>query len=394
MLPLDIENSIVLLGAGASRPAGVPTTFEMTDRMLAMFGDDALQRHYLHTTRTIVGALQMASGVRREESSSSIDVEQVLSAAKLLSTRFDTELSPFVGGWHPFLEELERRHIAIPFEDILKIAGANAIAEIARLLSQRPDGRSFQILVTVLTAKLMQLTWLTDHTLSAYFNPLLKKAQTTRLVIATLNYDNTVEMAADALDIPYHTLGEWQATAILPEPSKGIDLLKLHGSTNWKWSPRPRASAGITAPRTIHEVSSGNMPDRLGNAKWYKNSDYVGDSLGVIFGGGNKLTAEGPFMDLFYKFKRLLWQKQHLLVIGYSFRDDHINHLIEHWFTTKPATRLTIIEAPTADKTKHRFCHTHKEEIEKRLFYDNSGVEKALLEYCVPSSADNQKNEV
>jgi hypothetical protein len=94
MLPLDTENSIVILGAGASQPAGVPTALEMTDRMLAKFGDDRLQRLYLHTTKTIVGALQMTSGARREEPNSNIDIEQVLSAAKLLGTRFDTELIP------------------------------------------------------------------------------------------------------------------------------------------------------------------------------------------------------------------------------------------------------------------------------------------------------------
>jgi hypothetical protein len=375
---LDIENSIVLLGAGASRPACVPTAFEMTDRMLAMFEDDPLQRHYLGATRMIIGALQMASGVRSEGPNSKIDIEQVLSAAKLVSTRFCTGLSPFVGAWHPLLEELERAYLAILIEN----SGANANAEIARLLSRRHDGRWFQTLVTVLTAKLMHLTWLTDHTRSEYFHPLLTTARTRRLIIATLNYDNTVEGAAATLNLPCHTLGDWQATATLPEPSNGIDLLKLHGSTNWKWSNQPRASAGcITPPRTICEVDSVDMPNRLRRAKWYPNRDYVGDSLGVMFGGGNKLTAEGPFMDLFHKFKRLLWEKRHLLVIGYSFRDVHINHLIEHWFTTKPATTLIIVDAPTAEKNMNRFYRAHEDEIDKRLFYDGSGIKRALLKY-------------
>ena len=201
MPPIDIEKSVVLLGAGASRPAGIPTAFEMTSLMLTMFKDDPLQRHYLRTTRTIIGALQMASGMRREESISNIDIEQVLNAARLLATRFDTDLSPFVGVWHPFLEELERTYTAIPFEDIRKIAGVNAYAEITDRLSQRPDGRSFQTLVTILTAKLMKLTWLFDQNKSAYFHPLLKMARAARLVIATLNYDNSIEIAANALGI-------------------------------------------------------------------------------------------------------------------------------------------------------------------------------------------------
>jgi hypothetical protein len=378
MPPLDIKKSIVLLGAGASQPAGIPTAFAMTEQMLKTFGDDALQRHYLRTTRTIIGALQMASGMRSEESTSSTDIEHVLNAVKLLATRFDTDLSPFVGIWHPFLEELERAHTAIPFEDILKVAGANATAEIARRLSQPSDGRLFQILATILTAKLMQLTWLTDCNASAYFQPLLKEAKTTRLIIATLNYDNSVEIAADALSIPCHTLGDWQTTAILPEPTEGIDLLKLHGSTNWKWSDRPLAVAGITPPRTIREISTHDMPQRLRNAKCYGNSDYIGDSLAVIFGSGNKLTAEGPFIDLLHKFKRLLWQKSHLLVLGYSFRDDHINHLIEHWFTTNQTTTLRIVGAPNSDIKKNPFCSAHKNEIDSRISYDDSGVENAL----------------
>jgi hypothetical protein len=168
MPPLEIDKSMVLLGAGASKPAGIPTALEMTDQMLTMFGDDSRQRHYLRTTHTIIGALQMASGTRREEPISNIDIEQVLNAAKLLATRFDTDLSPFVGVWHPFLKELERTHTAIPFEDIFKTAGTNANREIVRLLSQRPNGRLFQILVTILTAKLMQLTWLNEPNEAAY----------------------------------------------------------------------------------------------------------------------------------------------------------------------------------------------------------------------------------
>jgi SIR2-like domain len=227
----------------------------------------------------------------------------------------------------------------------------------------------------------MQLTWLTEPTKSAYLHPLLEKARTTRLVIATLNYDNSVEIAAEALNIQCHTLGDWQDTAILPEPSVGIDLLKLHGSANWKWSDRPSASADITPPRAIQEVSSGDMRMRLSNAKLYVNSDYIGESLGVLFGGGNKLTAEGPFIDLFHKFKRLLWGKQHLLVIGYSFRDDHINDIIEHWFVRKQDTTVTIVEKENLDKNENRFYRSHQDEIDERLFYDNSGVEKALLKY-------------
>ena len=93
MPPRDYNTTIVLLGAGASFPAGIPTAIAMTDRMLEMFGDDALQRHYLSVARMIIGALQMSAGVRREESSANIDIERVLSAVKLLGTRLTASKS-------------------------------------------------------------------------------------------------------------------------------------------------------------------------------------------------------------------------------------------------------------------------------------------------------------
>ena len=134
------------------------------------------------------------------------------------------------------------------------------------------------------------------------------------------------------------------------------------------------------------------MPNRLRIATRKNNTENIGDSLGVIFGGGNKLTAEGPFIDLLHKFKCLLWQKSHLLTFGYSFRDDHINHLIEHWFTANPTTKLTIVGAPKTGADENPFCSAHREEINKRVFYDGSGAEKALRN-CRPKGLRASRHE-
>jgi predicted CoA-binding protein len=51
----------------------------------------------------------------------------------------------------------------------------------------------------------------------------------------------------------------------------------------------------------------------------------------VIFGHRNKLTAEGPFLDLLKQFDEQLQQTDILTVIGYSFRDPHINFYISKY---------------------------------------------------------------
>jgi hypothetical protein len=51
----------------------------------------------------------MGAGWETQPITWDVDIERVMNAAELLATRFDAELAPFVGNWHPVLEELERR---------------------------------------------------------------------------------------------------------------------------------------------------------------------------------------------------------------------------------------------------------------------------------------------
>jgi hypothetical protein len=51
----------------------------------------------------------------------------------------------------------------------------------------------------------------------------------------------------------------------------------------------------------------------------------------AIFGQRNKLTTEGPFLDLLRHFDEQLQQTDLLTVIGYSFRDEHINFYISKY---------------------------------------------------------------
>lgn len=63
----------------------------------------------------------------------------------------------------------------------------------------------------------------------------------------------------------------------------------------------------------------------------------------LIFGGQNKLTASGPFLDLLMEFRDRLFEARELVVIGYSFSDQHINALIEEWVASRPESKVTIV---------------------------------------------------
>jgi hypothetical protein len=64
----------------------------------------------------------------------------------------------------------------------------------------------------------------------------------------------------------------------------------------------------------------------------------------VIFGHRNKLTSDGPFLDLLRQFQSELQKSESLIVIGYSFRDSHVNTYISEWLNESAKNILTIID--------------------------------------------------
>jgi hypothetical protein len=65
----------------------------------------------------------------------------------------------------------------------------------------------------------------------------------------------------------------------------------------------------------------------------------------MVFGGaGQKLSASGPFLQFLTSFERAIMKSGHLLVIGYSFRDAHINAVLRRWRLTRRQSKLTIVD--------------------------------------------------
>jgi hypothetical protein len=413
---------LVLLGAGASQPAGVPVATEMTLMMAEKLPSRA-QRAFTF----IVGGLQQVAR-HGERALPAIDVEQVMSAARLLGNRSDAALFPFVGTWHPMVEMLDRELLAEisaaairrsaspanPFSLSLSyLAGAGnylpgnpiyptgnfadvagivmgsdgeraaqlvkehlgAVIETwARQLLLQPDGAIFRELSSQLTSLLMSFAFVTDTAKVEYLAPLVERARAAPLTVVTLNYDNSIELCAQQHEVRCNDgLSHWREHAILPPaPEKGIELLKLHGSINWLWDvvyPRPVSRRALTTTK-LNETVVANL----------RAEPLLGEQLGVIFGGGNKLTAEGPFLDLLARFKAALRQHEHLLVIGYSFRDDHVNQCILGWLQSSQAKRLTVVIKPGTTPDGHPLL-TIAGDKDSRLHFDACGAEGGIKAY-------------
>jgi hypothetical protein len=217
---------------------------------------------------------------------------------------------------------------------------------------------------------LFRLLDLPDPSVTSYLEPLVRTAREHGWSIATLNYDLSVEACAagQLIDVAVG-VENWATEEQLVFRDDALNLLKLHGSIGWSMAREPRQGALKT---TLVDVFDG-MSERPGS-----------DQPAIIFGEGNKLSAAGPFLDLFMEFSRCLSKAATLLVIGYSMRDDHVNEVIARWTNRDPTHRLiwldpTLpVEGPDGIRIRtHNARHPFRDEL--ITLHDHSAPERVAM---------------
>jgi hypothetical protein len=170
-----------------------------------------------------------------------------------------------------------------------------------------------------------------------YLRPFAEHAKSIpQLTIATLNYDLTIEHICALAGATCSTgIEGWASRNVFNFDNQNVALLKLHGSLDW--------SRGNVAGRQQGRVTQ----EVVGKAVDGKHNEHPA----IIFGQGNKLTAKGPYLRLFRMFQQRLELTEHLVVMGYSFRDPHINESIAQWMNGSDRRRVTIVSRSNlADK--------------------------------------------
>jgi hypothetical protein len=153
-------------------------------------------------------------------------------------------------------------------KDAVQSMLSQALRSLADHMSRRPQGVLFRNLADYLKAKLVEIAWLKSHDALGYLDPLLSGSRDRPITIATLNYDNSVELRASFTEIPCQTgLREWSDSGIFPRQERGVDLLKLHGSVTWQWSDTHGEDPLGLRDREIKEVDETVASDER-NQKW------------------------------------------------------------------------------------------------------------------------------
>lgn len=336
----------ILLGAGASAEANVPTANDMVKRVHQLLRAD-------HVTWKVIGPAFNAAvaGIHwyranvKDDPLGAIDVEDLYRVLVDLADRRSNYLGPFVGVWSQAVALAEQSDLTVVTKRVARGLAEDANAwlhKVARAGASRAgtpswpqferalrsaleqsgrheSGRVFQQAADELISTLRQLCWIQDPNRVAYLGPLLESAKRSPLWIASLNYDNTIELAAKAATIECNvgiSAAGVQGIEFPIEPIAAVTLAKLHGSINWtldgEWN-----------------ISIADSPC---------------EEPALLFGTGDKLRIQGPYLDLIFAFRSRLEITTDLETCGYSFRDGHINHLLLRWLMGGAERRLHVFD--------------------------------------------------
>ncbi len=335
---------MVLLGAGASVEAGIPAAVQLTETLINYFRAHSRTGRVL---RYVYGGLMLGKGARGEDPLKGINVEDLIEAVHLLARRKTLQIAPFIALWNEGVTAFQEQDAKHTLMDVLRnvidtidapnAGGERAMKELA--LNHALDGleshesQDFAYARNSVVRALIELLWVEEASRVGYLQPLVAQGKDDVLTIASLNYDNTIELACADAGIPCSTgLDRWNNLEGFPAPTTGVDLLKLHGSVTWAKIRKDRVrTAEAPMPRTLVQEQARASIQR-------------GYEPAVIFGAGNKLTAEGPFLELLLAFRERLEAYDELVVIGYSFSDDHINDALWRWINRRVVRRLHVID--------------------------------------------------
>jgi hypothetical protein len=299
-MPLKPDSIIFLLGAGASKEAGIPTSIEMIDRLESLLENDNTWDEYKQLYFCIKSSIIHGFGMMGNYDRNIINIETIVNTMEELIKSTEHPIYPFVGSWIPRLIELTNN-------DFTKITQLRD-----KIVNELYEWMKYQH----------------DENITYYEGFLNFQYEYKNIVrIFSLNYDTCIEDSCAKGNInrgfDSNHRWDWRNFENEEKNDNNIVLYKLHGSRDWS----------MDSSNVVQETKSG-----------IKN-----EGKALIFGTAYKMQYLDPFLYLIYEFRRRTLDPatKAIICIGYSFGDEHINGIIRQSIKDNP--ERTIIEVSPAN---------------------------------------------
>jgi hypothetical protein len=296
------ENELlILIGAGCSADAGIPTSKQMIQDLERLLGE-AKWTTYRDLYHYVRSSILYGDGIKGDFGNN-IDIERLVSVLQEIEKKESGVLFPFIGSWNQKLPELAGHNFMTIKEFREKIL-----------------------------AQLKKWVCLDDYRSAAYYSKFfeLSAQYNFPLRVFSLNYDLCVEKNVPpekeierGFDSSTKTW-DWRRFEAKEEYEPAIYLYKLHGSIDWK-----------------RDKSRGNV---------LKEVDAVPDEPDLIFGVDYKMQYVDPYLFYAYELRKYSLDTKLILVIGYSFGDEHINGILKQALQHDKNRKMVLVSPEAKEK--------------------------------------------
>jgi hypothetical protein len=302
------DGIVVLLGAGCSKEAGIPTSMDMITEIEELiedrdlFGDENLRWcKYKPLYNYIKSSIFYAEGIKGDFGNNvNYNIERLVNTLAEIEKKEDHIIYPFIGNWNIKLIEM---------------AGYNF--DKVKELKEK------------IVEKLKEWVTLKNYSASQYYSKLFEfqDEYTFPLKVFTLNYDLCIEKNANGqkLERGFDEERKWDWRRFEEYDNMPVDiyLYKMHGSIDWERDKNDK----LTFSDEISRVASPNL----------------------IFGTSYKLQYIDPYLFFAYEFRRYSLEAQLIITIGYGFGDEHINGILGQALNSDTQRKiLSLIYKPGA----------------------------------------------
>lgn len=296
---------IVFLGAGASVEAGLPTDKELSKSIEEEIRNITVVEGMDHPLDAYLEIKNYLTEKRKITTQPFVGLEDIAAFAQI---RHEQEIGSIYSPYQGF--------------QVVSFEGTKGTFKLSTKYQR--------LFLTIQTLVLLFLGTLSSKTLNKtqYLYPLLEASFRDRTPIFTLNLDYVVEAACTKTKTPFSIgLIDGNSPAKIHWEENTIRLCKLHGSVDWQLDAR-----FSNRPIKFKLANRFARPPDIGNA--FSNAS--------IYGAPFKYKYGAPFKQLYRFFDDELDKADKIFVIGYSFRDPHINESLVEWCMQKTSGKIFV----------------------------------------------------
>jgi len=343
---------IIFLGAGASKPFGIPTMVEFVEEFEKELVNWDSEYHGEESEINLYNYIKKFLG---DEG----DLEAVLSILNLLSEKVDLKRLGLRGIYYADYF-IRRNHILLEYDlqerNIDPILNAKTLTiKIKKFIKEKCKPKNNDDVFDVY---------------NKFFEIIMPVGNT--FDIFTTNYDLCVEIFCKQK-------GEMINRGIKPDESRGLSVLRGNPDKNKSMYPLSKLHGSIDWYKIGGDICERESTDHeTGDHTKY---DQVIEGEMMIYPVQEKYIYRDPFFDMFHYLKEKLFNnggaKTRCIVVGYSFRDDAITNIFIDAVKRNPNLKIILLD-PEANEIIEKNLKQIRDNIVP--IEENFGGDKALNE--------------